>query len=202
MEIYLRRLIDEQGTSISEIARKMGVSIQYICNVARGQRVSIKILERIADIIGVPAWRLLCPPEDDPITQSRLLQEQERKRTATDAPTASPTGDESTTEEWLPHPAPSRATQRECVAFFVFSFLVAARQREIKTNFKTNFKTKGKRVMICIRFVQISVRSTLRNTLFCKETRKLCTFLKNNSQNPCTVNLFCLPLHQKYHLYV
>lgn len=99
MEIYLRRLIDEQGTSISEIARKMGVSIQYICNVARGQRVSIKILERIADIIGVPAWRLLCPPEDDPITQSRLLQEQERKRTATDAPTASPTGDESTTEE-------------------------------------------------------------------------------------------------------
>lgn len=102
MEIYLRRLIEEQGTSISAIAKEMGVSIQYISNVARGQRVSIKILERIADIIGVPAWRLLCPPEDDPITQARqhqarLLQEQERKRT--DAPTASPTGDESTTEE-------------------------------------------------------------------------------------------------------
>lgn len=104
MEIYLYRLIEEQGTSISAIAREMGVSIQYISNVARGQRVSIKILERIADIIGVPAWRLLCPPEDDPITQARqhqarMLQEQERKRTATDAPTASPTGDESTTDE-------------------------------------------------------------------------------------------------------
>ncbi len=104
MKIYLYRLIDEQGTSISAIAREMGVSIQYISNVARGQRVSIKILERIADIIGVPAWRLLCPPEDDSITkarqhQTRMLQEQERKRTATDAPTASPTGDESTKEE-------------------------------------------------------------------------------------------------------
>ena len=104
MEIYLYRLIEEQGTSISAIAREMGVSIQYISNVARGQRVSIKILERIAAIIDVPAWRLLCPPEDDPITQARqhqtrLLQEQERKRTATDTPTASPTGDESTTEE-------------------------------------------------------------------------------------------------------
>ena len=101
MEIYLYRLIEEQGTSISAIASEMGVSIQYISNVARGQRVSIKILERIAAIIGVPAWRLLCPPEDDPITQARqhqarLLQEQEHKRTAT--PTASPTSDESTTE--------------------------------------------------------------------------------------------------------
>lgn len=104
MKIYLYRLIEEQGTSISAIAREMGVSIQYISNVARGQRVSIKILERIAGVIGVPAWRLLCPPEDDPITQAqqhqaRLLQEQECKRTATKTPIASPTGDESTTEE-------------------------------------------------------------------------------------------------------
>ena len=74
MEIYLYRLIDEQGTSISAIAREMGVSIQYISNVARGQRVSIKILERIASVLGVPAWRLLCPPEDDHITQGRMKQ--------------------------------------------------------------------------------------------------------------------------------
>lgn len=76
MEIYLYRLIDEQGTSISEIAKKMGVSIQYISNVARGQRVSLKFLEKIANVIGVPAWRILCPPEDDPITQAKLLQAQ------------------------------------------------------------------------------------------------------------------------------
>ena len=71
MEIYLYRLVKEQGTSISEIARQMGVTVQYISNVARGQRVSIKILERIAAIIDVPAWRLLCPPEDDPISMAR-----------------------------------------------------------------------------------------------------------------------------------
>lgn len=71
MELQIRRLIQEQGTSIKEIAEKLGVTIQYISNTARGGGASVKFYERIADAIGVPLWRLFCPEEDDPVTQSK-----------------------------------------------------------------------------------------------------------------------------------
>lgn len=72
MELQIKRLIEEQGTSIKEVADKMGISLQYASNTFRGsQNASIKFYERIADTLGVPLWRLFCPEEDDPVTQAK-----------------------------------------------------------------------------------------------------------------------------------
>lgn len=48
-----------------QLAEKMGVTPQYISNIANGkQNMSLPALQEMGNLIGVPAWRFLVSPEE------------------------------------------------------------------------------------------------------------------------------------------
>ena len=63
----MRRLRAERGFSQEELAHECGINRTYLSSVERSERnVSIDNIARIADGLGVEAWRLLrCPSSDD-----------------------------------------------------------------------------------------------------------------------------------------
>lgn len=65
MELQLKRILQEKGIDGKQLADKMGVSKQYISNVVNNRGASIKMYEKIADILGVPLWRLFAPPSEN-----------------------------------------------------------------------------------------------------------------------------------------
>lgn len=49
----LREIRDKRNYSQRQLAEKLGVSDSYLSKVEKGQPVSLKLLERIADILNV-----------------------------------------------------------------------------------------------------------------------------------------------------
>lgn len=62
MELQLKRIMREKGTDGKKLADQLGVSKQFICNVANGRGASIRMYEKLADLLCVPLWALFAPP--------------------------------------------------------------------------------------------------------------------------------------------
>ena len=62
MELQLKRIMREKGIDGKQLGDMMGVSKQHICNVVNGRAASIRMYEKMADLLGVPLWALFAPP--------------------------------------------------------------------------------------------------------------------------------------------
>lgn len=55
IQLRIKEILKEKNMSVSELAHRMGKSQPYISNVINGkQGVSIRILQKIAGVLGVP----------------------------------------------------------------------------------------------------------------------------------------------------
>ena len=102
MELQLKRIMREKGTDGKKLADQLGVSKQFICNVANGRGASIRMYEKLADLLGVPLWALFAPPtvkETQNVTPDLTMTDPATGETRYHKRIQPPTGDESTTEE-------------------------------------------------------------------------------------------------------
>ena len=62
MEVYIKNVMQQQGVTTGELARRLGKSLQNTSNIVNGgKNLSMNTLQQVADALGVPAWRLVAP---------------------------------------------------------------------------------------------------------------------------------------------
>ena len=63
----LKRFREAAGLSQEALAFECGLHRTYVSGVERGVRnPTVEVLEKLAEPLGIPAWRLLVPPDDRP----------------------------------------------------------------------------------------------------------------------------------------
>lgn len=65
IEIRLKEVMKEKGISGRKLAEMLGSQPQYISNICNGrQNMSLDMLKRISDLLGIQLWELLVDPKD------------------------------------------------------------------------------------------------------------------------------------------
>lgn len=59
----IKEIIKEQGMTTKEVAEKMGISISALNQHISGNP-SVKVLNKISDILNVPMWQLFASPNE------------------------------------------------------------------------------------------------------------------------------------------
>ena len=76
-EHYIREHMTAVGVGIVELARRLGQTRQNVYIQIDKSSITLQTLHRIANALGIEAYRLLLPPDDT--RQPRNTQQQERK---------------------------------------------------------------------------------------------------------------------------
>ena len=63
MHSRIKEVIKKQGTTVQELAEKMGISRVGLSQHINGNP-SVEVLERIATALDVPLWQLFASPEE------------------------------------------------------------------------------------------------------------------------------------------
>lgn len=63
MPLRIKEVIKKQGTTVQELAEKMGISRVGLSQHINGNP-SVEVLERIAAALDVPMWQLFASPEE------------------------------------------------------------------------------------------------------------------------------------------
>lgn len=70
MELQIKRIQEEKGINNLMLAERMGVTPQYVGQVAKGSvGASIDKYEQIAEILGVKLWQLFAPKNEYKLTE-------------------------------------------------------------------------------------------------------------------------------------
>ena len=60
----IKEAIKESGSSVGDLAQKMGVSRQAISRQINGANITVGTVQRIAEVLGVPVWQLFVSSDD------------------------------------------------------------------------------------------------------------------------------------------
>lgn len=60
----IKEAIKESGSSVGDLAQKMGVSRQAISWQINGANITVGTVQRIAEVLGVPVWQLFVSSDD------------------------------------------------------------------------------------------------------------------------------------------
>lgn len=64
MEVFIKREMLRRGISNRQLAQALGVGDSYASGISRGDKnLSMNTLQQVADVLGVPVWRLLAPDD-------------------------------------------------------------------------------------------------------------------------------------------
>jgi addiction module HigA family antidote len=60
-KVFYERLARPSELSLAQIARRMGISVQYLCDICQGRRqISARVAVAIEHVFGEPAWDWMC----------------------------------------------------------------------------------------------------------------------------------------------
>ncbi len=77
MELQIKRILNERHLTNRVLARKLGVSEQYIGTIVNGKAgASFDKYEKIADMLGVKLWQLFADPSEYTLTDGKTPAKQ------------------------------------------------------------------------------------------------------------------------------
>lgn len=63
MDLKIKEVLKEKGLTITQLSEVMGINRVNLSNMINGNPTA-ETLEKIADALGVPVWRLLVSPDE------------------------------------------------------------------------------------------------------------------------------------------
>ena len=79
MELQIKRIQEEKKISNLELAEMMGVSPQYVGQLAKGTvGATIEKYEQVANLLGVKLWQLFAPKEEYILTEKKYEKDEQK----------------------------------------------------------------------------------------------------------------------------
>ena len=69
----IKQAIKESGSSVGELAQKMGVSRQTISRQINGANITVETVQKIADALGVPVGQLFDQTQPEKTTEHNTI---------------------------------------------------------------------------------------------------------------------------------